>query len=495
MSNEQLLGSRQRQFIDGLPEHSPTNQLDQRNPLSEEYSNHVLTNREGTTSAPLLRVENSNPGASISARDASQPKSDASAPSTSSDDKSASGRSAGDTTGSGDASTGSGEKLSLPQAKIAFSEEHKIKISTEHDKFVYSMQYGGAQHKLFETSADQKGLDSASTQLKSLVADEEKSLSAAYKVSFAKAGEFVAKQKETSESPDSANAVVARDPELFELKGIRAALEKSGPSNVAADGKTGVKFYELTDRVITGIDSLATFQQDKDNKPSVYLWPKFQSLDFATEADRTPDQRLPFTDGNRRESVEGAVIHELGHHQFSKLGYDPKTNPNALASETKLFERMGWKKRLDEKDSDYNWLLQAKEKSDNGQPATYLPEFTGMFFSFGRWRQVGGPENEQGHLGPADKMQRLGESEMEAHARVKPPSWYFESPEEEYAKAVRAFRTSTESRAALQKNSPELFTLMKENDQREINQLYGTNSDGTPKKTRNENGEIVDSKR
>jgi hypothetical protein len=384
---------------------------------------------------------------------------------------------------------------SLEQLESAFEQEHKLKITSENGKFSYSMQYGGSIHKLFDTSADKPGLVNAEAKLKGLVAAEEHSLTSTYNVTFAKQGEIVDAQRESADSPPLAHNVAARDPELFELEGIRAALEKSGPSNIDSDGKTGVKYYCLTEKPILGIDSYATFQPDKDNKASVYLWPKFTEIDIATEKDRPVTANKPFSDGSRPESVEGAMIHELGHHQFMKLGFDPKHSNNEAAStaaEAALFKQMGWVRRLDEKDSDYNWLMVGKATDANGQAATYLPEFTGMFFSFGRWAQKGGPTDQAGHTVPADKMQRLGEDEMVKQAKVTPPTWYFENPEEEYAEAVRMFRMSSESRQYLHNQSPVLFDLMKVEDQKEINMLYGTNPDGTPKKIRKDSGEIVD---
>ena len=358
----------------------------------------------------------------------------------------------------------------LNQLETAFEQDHKVKIANENGKFSYSMQYGGAVHKLFETTADSAGLDSASAKLKSLVMAEENSLSATYHVSFGKAGEVVDDQRESADSKPLPHKVLARDPELFELEGIRAALEKSGTSNIARDGTTGVKFYSLTEKPILGIDSYATFQPDKDNTPSVYLWPKFKDVEIATEKDRNTAADKPFSDGNRPESVEGAMIHELGHHQFMKLGFDPKHSSNdvaALAAETELFKKMGWVPRLDEKNTDYNWLMIGKSKDADGNNATYLPDFTGMFFSFGRWAQKGGPTNADGKPGPADKMQKLNEDEMVQEAKVTPPTWYFENPEEEYAEAVRMYRMSDESRAYLQKHSPDLYDLMKVEDQKE----------------------------
>ncbi len=387
------------------------------------------------------------------------------------------------------------EQPSLGQLESAFEQEHKVKITNENGTFSYSMQYGGSAHKLFETSADKPGLIKAEARLKDLVAAEENSLTSTYHVTFAKPGEIVDAQRESADSAPLAHNVVARAPELFELEGIRAALEKSGPSNIDSDGKTGVKFYCLTEKPILGIDSYATFQPDKDKNASVYLWPKFSEIDIATERDRPAAANKSFIDGSRPESAEGAMIHELGHHQFLKLGFDPKNSSNEAAStaaETDLFKKMGWARRLDEKDSDYNWLMIGKATDANGQPATYLPEFTGISFTFGRWAQQGGPTDKTGHKVPADKMEHLSEDEMMKQAKVTPPTWYFENPEEEYAEAVRMFRMSSESRHYLRTESPVLFDLMKVEDQKEINMLYGTNPDGTPRKIRKDSGEIVD---
>ncbi len=385
----------------------------------------------------------------------------------------------------------------LEEEVADFQGQHHVAIKNDHGKFDYSLHFGGQDHLLFQTAASEAGLKDASQKLAAMVTAEESDLNKEFHVTFAKSGDDVDFQKPDADSSPSAHMVKARDPELFELEGIKSALQQSLPSNIGADGHTGVKFYCLTEKQITGIDPLATFQMDRSGNPSVYLWPAMSDLTRVTEQDLTAKERsLSWVDRHRPDSLEGAITHELGHHQFAKLGY----NANAKVSEVDrdlspsgaaLVQRMGWVRRLDEKDADYNWLLEGKHKDLNGNNASYLPESNGLFFEFMRKQKEGGIVNSAGKVVPADQGQRLSEDAMRQEAVIKPPTWYFEAPEEEYAESVKLFRLGGDNRKALLDDSRTLYAIIKQNDQREIDQAYGKNADGTSKLLRDLDGHLV----
>jgi hypothetical protein len=379
----------------------------------------------------------------------------------------------------------------------SFAEQHKLSVAVDHGQLAYSLSAAGKTQELFRTAVSDAGLAEGKNRLRALCAQEQEGLTKTYHVAFAKDGEVVGKYKESVYAAASAGDVTARDPELFELAGVKAALERSVPGNLGKDGN-GVKFYFLAGKLIQSINPLATFQPDKDGRSSVYLWPAVADINRATEADLTAKERkLPFTDSGRPETVAGAVTHELGHNQFAKLGYNrPGTSPDGQTEVTdkgkQLYNAMGWQRRRDEKDADYNWFLVGKSKDNNGQPATYMPSnTTGMAWSFLRWRLDGGAVDQQGKGVPADKGQSLSTDEMAKEAVVPLPTSYFENPEEEYAESVKLFRLGTEGRTALRDTSPKLYKIIERNDQTEINAAYGVGADGGAKMIRDVDGRLV----
>jgi len=383
----------------------------------------------------------------------------------------------------------------LQEKLQAFAGQHHLTLSVDKNEIAYKLPANGKVQELFRTPATEAGLAQGEKQLQTLARQEEQNISADFKVTFAAQGDVVGKVRETAYSTPTNVDMLARDPELYELAGVRAALEKSGPSNFGQDNKTGVKFYFLRDKIIQSLNSLATFQLDQNKAATIYVWPGMATLGRATEADLTDkEKKLPFTDGSRPESVQSAIVHELGHNQFAKLAYStPKAvydgTTDLTAKGVALYNQMGWQRRRDEKDSDYNWFLVGKSKDDNGQPATYLPSNSnGLEWSFKRWRLDGGAVNANGKVGPADKVQSLSLDQMNKEAVVPLPTSYFENPEEEYAESVKMFRLSQESRTALRETSPTIYKIVEQNDQIEINRAYGTDSSGRPLMVRDVNG-------
>ncbi|MBS2009175.1 MAG: hypothetical protein JST01_19130 [Cyanobacteria bacterium SZAS TMP-1] len=379
-----------------------------------------------------------------------------------------------------------------------FGEGHKLDLSIDGNQIVYRMAASGSERELFRTDASEVGLARGDALLKALVVKEKQNLSDRYNISFAAEGEFVGNLRADAYSKPGAEIVTAREPELYELEGMKAALEKSVPGNLGQDNATGVKFYFLNGKLIQSLNPMATFQPDKNGKSSVYVWPGMANLDRITEADLTAAERsLAYTDPRRPESVASAITHELGHNQFAKLGYNhPKPSNDGTTDLTvrgeKLFNQMGWRRRRDQADADYNWFLAGKSRDDNGQPATFMPSnSTGMMWQFERWRLDGGAVDKNGKVVPADKAQFLSTEEMAKEAQVPLPTSYFENPEEEYAESVKLFRLGEESRMALRDSSPMLYKIVEQNDQLEINLAYGVDGSGAVKMVRDIDGRLV----
>jgi len=386
----------------------------------------------------------------------------------------------------------------LQQEMQSFSAQHKVNVVEEKGQFVYRINSNGKSSDLFRTAASESGLVDGERKLAALVQAEQGNLKSTYKVDFAPAGEVVGNVRANVYSAAGSDQIKARSPELFELLGLQSALEKSVPGNIGQDGKP-IKFYFLADKLIQSLNPLATYQTDKDGRSSVYIWPAMADIKSITEADLSAsERRLPFTDPSRPDSIASALTHELGHNQFAKLGYNRQgafTDGQTELTDKgiKLVNEMGWRRRRDEKDADYNWFLLGKSKDDNGQPSTYMiSNTTGMMWQFARWRLDGGAVDAQGKVVPADKGQTLSTTDMAKEAAVPLPTGYFENPEEEYAEGVKLFRLGPDGRSALRDTSPILYKIIERNDQSEINQSFGAAANGTSIKVRDISGDIVD---
>ncbi len=335
------------------------------------------------------------------------------------------------------------------------------------------MQIAGKKRELIRTPATEAGLKDAEKQLEKLVVEEANNLESTYKISIARQGEPVDYQRRSSDSPRSEHMVLARAPELFDLYGVRAAFEKSAASSLGRDGQ-GLKFFWLNEKVVTEIDPYATFQTDHNGRGSVFIWPAARGIKYATEEDLPESQRLSsYSSREREESWQSAILHELGHNTADKLGYEIRSSVNEIGSELsasgeQLAAEIGWVKRRDVENSGEDWLLAGKSVDDNGKPATYLQENNVFIRSFMRWRADGGAVDASGKIVPAHEAQRLTEEEMLASALVRPPTSYFDSPSEIYAEGMKLYRLAGSARTHLKNVSPELYEIIKRDNQREI---------------------------
>ncbi len=362
----------------------------------------------------------------------------------------------------------------IAKSAESFARANHFELEARGNDFVYGMQVGGKKLELIRTPATEKGLREAEEQLKELVRQEAINLEKTYKISIAQQGEPVDYQRSSSDSPKSDHIVLARAPELFDLYGVRAALEKSPSSASGRDGQ-GLKFFWLNEKVITEIGPYATFQTDQNGRGSVYIWPAAREIKHATEDDLTESQRkISYYTREREVSWQSIILHELGHNTADKLGYEKKSSVNEIVSELsaageKLAEDIGWVKRRDVENSGEDWLLVGKSVDDNGKPATFVPDHNNIFFSsYLRWRADGGAVNAKGKVVPAHEGQKLSEQEMMAEALVTPPTFYFDNPAELYAEGMKLYRLGDSARSHLQKVSPKLYEIVKRDNQREI---------------------------
>lgn len=335
-----------------------------------------------------------------------------------------------------------------------FEKKHGVEVKQLDGKFSFHLR--NSDRVLFHADANKQGLDREEKKLDALRDDLQGQLERKYKVTFAQAGEFIEKQRSSAESKQLGKDVHSRPAQYFELVGIAAALEKVGASAVTKDKTNGVKIYFPDDKLISELDSMATYQRDKNDRPSIYLYQN--KIEYATEEDLPQQLRnLAATDTERPETLEGALIHEYGHHQLDKLGLAEKQSKEAL------FNAMGWvySEKMDE------WLLQGRSKDQDGNPSTYRFLSSGLFSTWDRWSLDKGPINAQGQKVPAGEHQKLTEAQMRAEAAVTPFSWYFQNPEETYAEAFRYYKLNSASKEELKRVSPRLYELVDFNSKSE----------------------------
>lgn len=340
------------------------------------------------------------------------------------------------------------------ESRERFEQANNIEIRQNRGTFSYYLR--NSTQELFQTKSIEKGLLDAQQKLDSMRDELKRELEAKYKVSFAEPGETIEKQRYTAESNQRGKAVHSRQAQYFELTGIAAALEKVGPTALTDDKVRGVKIYFPEEKLILDLDSMATYQRDKNNRPSIYLYQN--KIEYATEKDLPEHlRRLPAADTSRPETLEGAIVHEYGHHQLDKLGFTEKQ-----AKET-LFNAMGWvySEKLDE------WLLRGKDQDQDGNYATYRFLSSGLFSTWDRWSVDKGPINAEGAKVPAGEHQRLTEAQMREVAAVTPFSWYFQNPEETYAEAYRYYKLDPDSKAQLKRVSPKLYEIVDSNSKSE----------------------------
>lgn len=218
------------------------------------------------------------------------------------------------------------------------------------------------------------------------------------------------------------------------------ALERVLKSNPHINVK-GMRVM-FVDRNKKGNNVLAAHENDGKQPPRIWMM---------------PSGRNRGTDGWNK--LESDISHEMSHeeqHQINNkrdLGH-PRSTPEGK----RLAREMGW-------------------TTDRAKPR--LLDKTG-----GEWTYHEKSETWRS----ADGKKRLTNEQMRERAKVRPASNYFDSADEMHAEGISRFRTD---RAGLAEDSPHLYSVMKDFDQRMLDKKYGKDSNGQSNYIRDENGKIV----
>lgn len=245
-----------------------------------------------------------------------------------------------------------------------------------------------------------------------------------------------------------------RTPTISELNALRDALEKSEPDTHHVENDAPLQIDFLSTPSIYGNAVLASYTDDGDKRPDG------KGIVIAPNARPTYDL------------MHAILMHEFSHHAVSnaqKRGLLPN----------QLLGSLGWKQLNREGDI---WALEAKD----GQ----------LYFRLdGRWARI----DQQGETLDADgqvttderKRSTISNDEMMELAKVRQVSKYFDRAGEAVAETLTLLRTSAADRAFLLQHNRAVYDAAKTFDQQEIDNVFGTNDDGTHRFIRMQDGHLT----
>jgi len=358
----------------------------------------------------------------------------------------------------------------------AFAADNGLQVQLDGANFHYLLFAKNERIELFVTAATEQGLASAQGQLDSLISLKENALAQApYLTAFSQENEVVEKQKSLHKdgtASDTDKVILARPPHLGELYGVEAALKRSNPSYLAAGDKTGVKFYFLKDSLYQEESHFAYFTTDKDGRAAIYITAGTTDKLRPTELD-APAWALATRfgrDGTFFDTVESLLLHELSHNHQTRMHWND--NPDKRKEMT---EASGFVSYADQSTHLTMYLIKVKAQDQSLQyfrlDSRSVEEKNKLWYrtdSQGNWLDSGGHGVDS-----QDRAMSLTNKQVAYSALVSPSSNYFDTPDEIFAEAMKALRMGGDARQDLFALSPQLYKLVKDEDQKELNATYG----------------------
>jgi hypothetical protein len=323
-----------------------------------------------------------------------------------------------------------------PQALALFG-KYGTPLRRNGDRIDCHIFRDGKDVVLFQIPASADGLKEAGRKLDALASDEQKELQKQFHVKFD----------------------AQRTPRLNELYGIEAALKQSQPANLQATTGDGITF-EIADKTIAGDPSenqLATFvPSDSHGNPAIKIHPQMALGILVSEADVAK-----FGVPDAESSIQFLVGTELAKHSLHRIGVEDNTTELLNVA-----SKLGWQRTNDDR-----WLLEHRD---------------GSLYSFDQQRELWIKRDKEGRpLGAT-----LDPQQMQREAKIPLVTAYVATPAEELADALTLFRISEKERANVLKTSPDLYSIVKGLDQKDINEAYG-GTPGKPRLLRLPNGILV----
>jgi hypothetical protein len=357
-------------------------------------------------------------------------------------------------------------------------EKYGVARTVDHGLVQYKMA-GSTENKiLFETSAGSTEFEQSKHKLDAITQEKINDLKSKYHVSFSLDNENAVRpwvQSKTHADKLVPGAMLkARAPRLSELMGVEAALQSSQPSQLLNGKQTGLKFYFLkTPTFGKNTYDAGLYAADEKGKPSVFF-----------EPDTQPDRPITAADAFQKHedvktSIEALATHEIAHNAEWNMGlWDPeKLKPIA--------EKLGW---TTSSDSSY-WLL----KGNSGEFFRLTNDGLSSDKGWIRCDEKGAAlDNDGKPVADTNAAPHLTNTEVRDRALVRPPTDYFTAPDEMLADSLMLLRVGETGRKELAKSGSDLYNVVKDFDQSEIDSRFGKAPDASSKKVRLPNGNLVD---
>jgi hypothetical protein len=257
-----------------------------------------------------------------------------------------------------------------------------------------------------------------------------------------------------------------REPTIQELVGLESGLQRSQPSGQNENGEP-LKLYFAQEVTLEGS---AAYVTQVDGERIVVFQPYTQRINGGMMND--------------------LVIHELAHvgdhmaHTESDGGGIIDWIDNFLPTGEIVTDREEYAEQLGWHRENNRWIIETEDGRFFHQP-----DFTSD--QFYQTNEDGQYIDEDGNVveNPEDAV-AIDESDLAEIALVKPATDYFTTPFEHHAEAIEFYRNGEEGRMELYMMNPELYNIIKEADQREIDAAYPPNADGTPSMIRLPDGSL-----
>ena len=376
------------------------------------------------------------------------------------------------------------ERKQLEKAKDDFALKHQILISQDATgkQLIYTVRSGESNIDILTSDNSNAGLTNAEKQIEQLTKAKEKQLNADFKLRFSKENEEVVGQVAIAPDGTFSNGkmIYARAPYLNELYSIESVMERALPSQLAKDGKEGVKFYFLKDSLYQDDHgAIAVYvHSDKEDKPAIYV-----SKDGIGATLVKKGESLEWQGGIDAHML----LHEFSHNSHVRLGLNEEKRLIQFSNRCGFapFERPGTKETI--------WALRSKDG-----------KLYRLDKEIGGWQHI----DDKGNLVKSDKSANLTDSanltkpstdkteilddiEMAKQAEVRPPTFYFDNPLEMAAEGMAMLKESASSRKQLLTTTPVFYQFMKEKDQEEINLAFGLDANGKAKLIRRPDGKLT----
>jgi hypothetical protein len=307
-----------------------------------------------------------------------------------------------------------------------------------------TVKLGDATTAIMACKTDQESLQAAWRHLDQLAVQKAEELEAKYFVCIGHDGD-IASQESYGLHSTIKGAVAVRAPRLGELYALEYALARSSPSQLVGNPQQarGIHIVFLSERRLSGV--IAEWGIDRDNTPAIFIEPNY---------DRT----------KKGKHLELVLIHELAHNAEVQMGMDPQA-PESW----KLARQFGWLPFANRRTGEKGWLFSSGE----GQNALY--KWNNYCHYWIRCNHDGRAQVQDSGFcrGEADGCY-LTTTQMMHLAKVPPSTDYFINPAEMFAEALMLFRADKSHRQQLLAINASLYQLVKEEDQMEIDRVYGS---------------------